>query len=132
MIVDKFVIDDFNSHFNELVNLNKLRQKKSNSKTLGEDFQTNVSKVLFYQFLKVNKTLEQAMIHQLYDCSVDFNSILKKSIFGQIPNYESYRISLKKKQFYPSFSYKIDHIKNKFYAKRTNVLYLKIFLILDL
>ena len=78
MIVDKFVIDDFNSHFNELINLNKLRQKKSNSKNLGKDFQTNVSKVLFYQFLKVNKTLEKAMIHQLYDCSVDFNSILKR------------------------------------------------------
>ena len=84
MIKDKFVIDDFNSHFNELVNLNKLRQKKSKSKSLGSDFQKNVSKVLFYQFLKVNKTLEQAMIHQLYDCSMDLNSILKRVRFFYI------------------------------------------------
>ena len=72
------MIDDFNSHFNELVNLNKLRQKKGKSKTLGQDYQNNVAKVFFYQFLKVNKTLEQAMIHQLYETSVDLNSILAR------------------------------------------------------
>lgn len=78
LITEKCKIDDFNSHFNELINLNKLRQKKSKSKTLGSDFQQNVSKVLFYQFLKVNKTLEQAMIYQLYDTAMDLNSILTR------------------------------------------------------
>ena len=78
MIVDKFIINDFDSHFNELINLNELRLKKKKSKTLGKDFKTNVSKVLFYQFLKVNKTLEQAMIHQLYESSVDLNMILTR------------------------------------------------------
>lgn len=62
---------------NELLNLNKLRLKKHKSKTLGKDFNQKVSKVQFYQFLKIHKTLEKAMLHHLYDSSIDLKSVLR-------------------------------------------------------
>lgn len=71
---------DFNSHFNELFNLNKLRLKKQNKE--NDKFPTLAAKVLFYQFLQVNKTFEKAVVQQLFECAISLNGLfLKVDIF---------------------------------------------------
>lgn len=70
---------DFDSHFNELFNLNKLRLKKQNNEM--DSFPTQAAKVLFYQFLKVNKTFEKASVQQLFECAISLNALFLKVTF---------------------------------------------------
>ena len=61
-----------------MINLNKLRLKKTTSKKVSENFHENVSKVLFHQFLNINKSFEKSMVHSLYEFYLDINIILQK------------------------------------------------------
>lgn len=75
---NKLELKEYSSHFNEIINLNKLRLKKNTSKKVSDKFTENVSKVLFHQFLNVNKSFEKALVNSLYDMYIDFNIIFQK------------------------------------------------------
>jgi hypothetical protein len=76
----KLELKEYSSHYNEIINLNKLRLKKNTSKKVSEKFTENVSKVLFHQFLNVNKSFEKALVNSLYEMYIDFNIIFQKVV----------------------------------------------------